>query len=114
MSTVKSDKIIQRYVQGTVYEQDVFSVIMDYNMKNYEDLISKLTNAIKDFLENADIQNSNENRNIKEFKIFANFHGLKSNKSQEMFAQLVEHVMSNRTVIDEYNWNQEKPKNLLN
>ena len=114
MSTAKSDKIIQRYVEGTVAQIDsVFSVIMDYKMNDDIELIDKLTSAIKDFLENADIQNLNDERDIKEFKIFANFHGLKSKKSQEMFAEILGHVMSNRTIISEYNWKQEKPNNLL-
>jgi hypothetical protein len=115
MSTEKSDKIIQRYVEGMVYEIDsIVSIVMDYKVNNEEEFIFKLNSAIKDFLENADIQNLNGDRNIKEFKIFSNVHGLKSKKSQKLFAELLEHIMSNRTIISEYNWNQEKPKNLLN
>ena len=109
----KSDEIIKRYVKGIVYEENVYTLIYNYDVKNHQELIEKIDYAIKDFLENADIQDSNEVRNKKEFKIFANANGLRNENSQQMFAEALELVLSNRVIKSEYQWGHEKPKNLI-
>ena len=110
----KVDEIIQRYAKGMVYEKDTYSIILEYGANNHNEFILRLVNAVKDFLENADIQESNDERNKKELKIFANLHGLKNYKSQEMFEELLKHVLTNRVIISEYNnWTKENSKILL-
>jgi len=111
----KSDEIIQRYIKGVVYEESEFDIILNYGADSYKDIINKLNHAVKDFLENADIQDSNEIRNEKEFRIFANAHGLglTNENSKRMFKEILELVFSNRTIRSEYQWEQEKSKNLI-
>ena len=109
----KSNEIIQRYSKGVAYSEDVYTLIYNYGVRNHEHLIEMLNNAVKDFLENADIQDSNEIRNKKEFTIFANANGLTNQNCQNMFAQVLDLVLTNKTIKSEYNWESEKPKNLI-
>ena len=112
--TKKSDKIIERYINGIVNQEE-----FDYTSYSKEHKTSKLTlirrlnNAVKDFMENADIHESNEDRNRKEFKVFANAHSLTMKRSHEIFAEILELVISNKIIISEYEYKQEKPKNLI-
>ncbi len=112
--TKKSDRIIKRYIDGIVNQEK-----FDYNNWNTEHktykniLISRLNKAVKDFIENAYIHKSNENRNRKEFEVFANAHELTMKRSHEIFAEILELVISNKTIISEYEYKQEKPKNLI-
>jgi len=109
----KINAIIERYVKGIVYEENVYTLIFDYEVRDHHELIQKIDYAIKDFLESADIQDSNEIRNTKEFRIFANANGLRNKNSQKMFAEALDLVLSNRVIKAEYQWEQDKPKNLI-
>ena len=110
----KSNEIIKRYVNGIVNEDDFD--IYDFSSVHHtykSILIKRLNEAVQDFLKNADIHELNENRNKKEFMVFANAHELKYEESQKIFAEILELVMSNKTILLEYEYKQEKPKNLI-
>jgi len=106
----KSYKLIKKYIDGMINEY--LPISFDYGKMSYRiDLTKKLNQAVKDFLKNSDIQSANEIRNRKEFKIFANAHYLMSEQEQMMFAEILDLVLTNRTIIVQYKL---KPKNFDN
>jgi len=98
--TRRSDEIIKRYVKGIVNQEEFLD--NEHGMVK-SDLISILNKAVKDFLRNASIDEADEDRMIREFKIFASFHDLTYEKSQKIFAEILELALSNKTIISEYN-----------
>ena len=107
----KSNKLIEKYIKGIVYQEDEIN-LMAYHHIDYISLINKVSSATKDFLENADIQSYNEDRNIREFKIFANIHDLKDEKLQQIFGEVLSHIFSSKIIRKEYEWKQEIPTSL--
>lgn len=106
----KSYKLIEKYIDGIINEYLPLS--FDYGKMSYRiDLTDNLNQAVKYFLKNSDFQSANEIRNRKEFKIFANAHYLMSEQEQMMFAEVLDLLLTNRTIIVQYKL---KPKNLDN
>jgi len=107
----KSYKLIEKYIDGMINEY--LPISFDYGKMSYRiDLTKNLNQAVKDFLKNSDIQSANEIRNRKEFKIFANAHYLMSEQEQMIFAEILDLVLTNSTIIAQYKLKPKKFDNL--
>jgi len=107
----RSDKIIHRYIDGVVNEQ--YRVIVDFHLEPFKFVLKKrLFNAIKDFLIHSELLDD-EKRDIKEIEIYAKAHNLSSKAHIDLFIEVLELVISNKTVILENHYLSRKSQKLL-
>ena len=107
----RSDKIIHRYIDGVVNEQ--YRVMVNFHLEPFKFVLKRrLFDAIKDFLRHSELLDD-EKRDIKEIEIYAKAHDLSSQAHVNLFIEVLELVISNKTVILENHYLPSKSQKLL-